>query len=274
MIPAIQSRMPLLIFTLFFLVLACNQKSPDKEAQSTAAENLNRYCLVCHTSQNIPEENLIAPPLEAVKRRYLTEYPDRDTFILHMTSFLMHPDQEKALMFGAVRRFQVMPKQPVDSATVMQIAAFIYSRELDKPDWFEDHYLENHPEGSTDLPAYGELFSHLDQSMDLHLNDGVKWNVSPAIKDKIQGIQAYLSGLKSENSIEDYPVLSQALRSKLPMLPSEEDPAIQAYARYQDILEQKIAYLEQADSKEQGEFALLGIIKQVYLFDAYFQSTQ
>lgn len=266
--------MPLLIYSLFLMILGCNQTSNGKETQSTAAENVNRYCVVCHTSQNLPEESLIAPPLEAVKRRYQTEYPVRDTFIQQMTSFVLYPDHEKALMFGAVRRFQIMPKQPIDSSAIAEIAAFIFDNRLDQPDWFEAHYQQSHPQASASLPDYQDQFKQLDETMDLHLNEGAKWIIPNELFARVGQLQAYVNSLKSENSLEDYPIIAQAIRSKMPSTSMSAFDNNTVYRNFQSVLETKIAYLEQSETKEQGEYALLQINQQLLLFDAYFMAKE
>ena len=45
-------------------------------------------------------------------------------------------------MFGAVKRFGVMPKQYVAEDTIAQIAAYIYDNDIDEPKWFQNHMNE------------------------------------------------------------------------------------------------------------------------------------
>ncbi|MCB0658854.1 MAG: hypothetical protein KDC57_22060 [Saprospiraceae bacterium] len=269
MSPRKHLMLAMILAILFFK--QCTSLSPQHPAQDTeVAGEVNRYCTVCHTTLSLPEENLIAPPLEAVKRRYLAEFPDRQEFVRRMTAFVINPQDSSALMYGAVRRFQVMPKQPVDSSLILAIAAFIFDQKLDQPEWFEGHYQQNHPESAAPARDYAALFSSLDQSIGLQLNQGLKWIIDPTIHRQIHLMQDYLVSLNQEFQMTDYPIIAQAIRIKLPHSDNSSDSGAGLYLKFQDVLETKIAYLEQAETKNQGEYALLEITRQLLLFDAYF----
>jgi hypothetical protein len=45
-------------------------------------------------------------------------------------------------MFGAVRRFGVMVKQPFSEDDIKLIADYMFDNNLEKPEWFDDHEKE------------------------------------------------------------------------------------------------------------------------------------
>lgn len=142
----------------FFLILTtCAQKvdenNPpilDEDIQQVdlvkAKQLLETTCISCH-SATAPEDSRLAPPLEAVKRRYLMAYPTLDEFTSNVVSFVSEPTEEKSMMFGAIQRFNLMPPVPFPEEDLKAIATYIYQFELERPEWFEEHYQEMHGEG-------------------------------------------------------------------------------------------------------------------------------
>ena len=61
-----------------------------------------------------------------------------------MVDFLIEPSEEKAIMFGAVERFDVMLPMAYSESDLNAVATYIYQFELEQPDWFEEHYQEMH----------------------------------------------------------------------------------------------------------------------------------
>ena len=45
-------------------------------------------------------------------------------------------------MFGAVKRFKVMPKLLLPIEDLEKIATFIYDNDVEKPEWMEEHMNE------------------------------------------------------------------------------------------------------------------------------------
>jgi cytochrome c553 len=143
---------------LFFFILAtCAQKVEDQvqilpvNAQVQvdlvkAKQMIESACISCH-SATASMENRLAPPLEAVKRRYLRAYPDIEEFTTQVAAYVAEPTEEKALMHGAVERFNLMTPIPYPEEDLVAIATYIYQFELDKLDWFEVHYQEMHGDG-------------------------------------------------------------------------------------------------------------------------------
>lgn len=138
--------------------LACGSPETEKpqslaplavvqEEDSTAYLLLKFQCFTCHNPAAPNHDALLAPPMEAVKRRYLALYPDRDSFIEKVAAFSAKPDKKTAVMYGAVKEFKLMPQMAFQPSQVQAIAEWMYDHELERPSWFEAHFQEAHPQG-------------------------------------------------------------------------------------------------------------------------------
>ena len=117
------------------------------EFDSVAYTLLQNNCMACHNAVGKTHDQLIAPPIIAVKRRYLKASDGRDDFIENMTAWATDPKEENALMKGAVDKFKVMPNLGYKETDMRKVAAFMYDNEMEKPEWFEEHFNEMHPDG-------------------------------------------------------------------------------------------------------------------------------
>ena len=148
----------LLPIIAFIVVLSCAEKTPDKKASTDevvsssevdlvkAKQLLKTSCYVCH-SPTAPENGRLAPPMEAVKRRYMETYPNKAVFIEKLSTFVTAPKEENAIMFGAVQQFNLMAPMPFPEEDLRAIAEYIFTEELEYPEWFDAHYEENHGKG-------------------------------------------------------------------------------------------------------------------------------
>lgn len=142
-----------LIFCLT-LMIACNQtKEKINTEQKLLVENVDQNeayelikirCYVCHQIDSKSHDELIAPPMVAVKNRYLMSYSDKTEFVESIVKWTKNPNQEQAKMRSAVARFKVMPYQEFDETEIRKIAEFIYENELEKPHWFDEREKEMH----------------------------------------------------------------------------------------------------------------------------------
>lgn len=126
-----------------------NLSMEQKAAIDTTSANyllLKQQCLICHGGAP-SHDKLIAPPMIAVKRRYMMRYNSQEAFEKGMLEWALNPTKEKALMRGAVAEFNVMPKPATPEEDIKKIVKFIYENELQAPDWFEDHYQQMHGSG-------------------------------------------------------------------------------------------------------------------------------
>lgn len=112
-------------------------------------------CYTCH-SPSASEEDRIGPPMIAIKKRYINNKTTKEAFIAAMQAWIKNPNAEQAKMYGAVERFGVMPKITFPEKTIIQIADYMYDFEIDKPDWFEAHYNEQHGNGKANGMRNGQ----------------------------------------------------------------------------------------------------------------------
>jgi hypothetical protein len=111
-----------------------NNEHPGKKLMET-------NCYVCH-SATASHENRLAPPMIAIKTRYINENTTKEAFINDLKAWIKNPNANDAKMYGAVKRFGVMAKQPFPDKTIEKIGEYIYDYDIEKPDWFEDHFKE------------------------------------------------------------------------------------------------------------------------------------
>jgi len=139
------------VLTLIFLV-SCRE-SPKTTLQVInenspsvlAADNphpgkilLEKECYTCHNPETAQNE-MIAPPMIAVKKHYLKATTSRDQFVKDIISWVKDPSEKNSRMPGALRKFGIMPYQSFPEETITQIAEYLYDNDIDTPDWFQSH---------------------------------------------------------------------------------------------------------------------------------------
>jgi cytochrome c2 len=160
----------LTILSLSFFLISCNTKNNENnsikntaEINSTKTENSEGYillksnCYACHSVTSKSHDEIIAPPMAAVKRRYKISYSSKEEFMEAIANWALNPTKENALMRGAVMQFNVMPKQPFHKENVMKIAKYIYDNELEKPEWLEKKFVQEHPGGKGKRMGRGRM---------------------------------------------------------------------------------------------------------------------
>ena len=108
---------------------------------------LKDNCYVCHNPAAKSHDDLLAPPLMAVKMRYSKQYTSKEEFITAIVNWVQNPTEEKALMKGAVNNFKVMPPLPIEVEKIKKIATYIYENDLEKPTWLPKHMQKMHKNG-------------------------------------------------------------------------------------------------------------------------------
>jgi len=147
------------IFTVIMLssavllfLLGCQSKSQENASESSeetlipnsissdSASNLLAInCYVCHDPASSSHDDLLAPPLAGIKKRYKNATDSRAAFVERMTSFAFNPTKEAAMMKGPVKRFGLMPKTALDKAQIEAIVQYIHDHEIPAPSWFGAH---------------------------------------------------------------------------------------------------------------------------------------
>lgn len=118
-----------------------------KPIESEGYKLLKQNCYACHNPLAASHDDLLAPPMVAVKRRYKVSYDSKEDFTKAIVEWSKDPKEENAMMRGAVDNFKVMPKQTFDENDLKVIAEYIWDNELEKPEWFDAHFKEKHPNG-------------------------------------------------------------------------------------------------------------------------------
>jgi nitrate reductase cytochrome c-type subunit len=119
------------------------ESSYGKKSEHPGKKLLETYCYICHNPTTPENGGRIAPPMIAIKTHYKNDDITKEEFINQIVSYASNPTQEKAKLFGAVRRFGVMPKQQFPEGVLEKIAEYIYDYEIEEPEWFKDHMKEN-----------------------------------------------------------------------------------------------------------------------------------
>lgn len=143
---------------LFVFFISCNEKKQDisvkmadanitAQIQSDGYTLLKNNCYACHSVTTKSHDEIIAPPMIAIKRRYKMNYNSKEEFVNAISNWALNPTKENALMRGAVMQFNVMPKQAFKQEDIEKIAEYIYDNELEKPEWFQKQFDEQHPNG-------------------------------------------------------------------------------------------------------------------------------
>jgi hypothetical protein len=110
----------------------------------SAANLLAITCYVCHDPGSSSHDDMLAPPLAGIKKRYLNATDNRVAFVERMTSFAFNPTEDAAMMKGPVKRFGLMPKTALDQPQVEAIVQYIHDHEIPAPTWFGAHEKQMH----------------------------------------------------------------------------------------------------------------------------------
>ncbi len=141
-----------LIIVLVFLASCQDSKKPSYSSKKEVKEIhpgkklLENNCYVCHSPTASHDERL-APPMIAIKKHYLSDKTTKEEFINSMQNWINNPTQENVKMYGAVRKFGIMPKQSFPEETIRQISDYMFDNDIEKPEWFESHYNEQRGKG-------------------------------------------------------------------------------------------------------------------------------
>ena len=111
--------------------------SPQLLAANLSPENVyNSRCKICHDVDKARNE-ILAPPMINIKKKYSFIYPDKESFINGIVNFTKNPANDKALMFGALKRFELMPQLNYPEKELKLAAEYIYNTDFKKPAWFK-----------------------------------------------------------------------------------------------------------------------------------------
>ena len=144
-----------ILFLASMALFSCNKKNENYKPVSDkdkleVSDNLEgkklmeTHCYLCHNPSAPEGEGRIAPPMVAIKARYIDkEGYNKEEFIAAVKSFVENPTEDKALMYGAVRKHGLMPKQAFPDGSVEKIANFMFDYQIEEPEWFKSHWQGN-----------------------------------------------------------------------------------------------------------------------------------
>lgn len=123
-------------------VTILNKKKITQKEQITQSnegyELMKANCYACHNPYTETHDNVIAPPMIAVKRMHSMKYTSKESFVNAVVAWASDPKEENALMRGAVMTYKVMPKQAFKEADL---------KKIEEPKWFAAHEKEMHDKG-------------------------------------------------------------------------------------------------------------------------------
>ena len=111
------------------------------DSDTKQGEHLYRtYCSSCHgLSLGMDMKQRVAPPIAAVRFHYIGTYPDKFSFVTAISNWVEKQDENKSLMYGAIRRFNIMPPIAISKEDTQKIASYIFAGNIEKPPGFDKH---------------------------------------------------------------------------------------------------------------------------------------
>ena len=85
-------------------------------------------CTTCH----FENKAVSAPSVVAFRARYISVFPQKKDFVDYMTTWIVQPREETALMPDAIEKHGLMPEMAFDSETLKTISAYIYDTNFSK----------------------------------------------------------------------------------------------------------------------------------------------
>lgn len=145
----------IVVMILLSLIHSCKKDNDNEYVATKHIENpethpgkklMETNCYVCH-SATANHEDRLAPPMIAVKKRYLKGGMNKKEFINSLQNWIKNPTTDNVKMYGAIERFGIMPKLVYPEDTIELIGDYMFDYEIDQPEWFESHYNSEKEKG-------------------------------------------------------------------------------------------------------------------------------
>jgi len=279
----------IIAIAILFLV-SCNKSKEDTTSEQIAVNKtkteppegytlFKNNCYVCHSVTSKSHDEIIAPPMIAVKRRYQKSYTSKEDFVEALVNWSKDPKEENALMRGAVQQFKVMPKQAFKEDDLKKIAAYIYDNDIEKPDWFEAHFKDEHGgegKGMGNGKGQGKGMGMQGQNnwiQQMNLNGDKKWDANLETTQGVETLQEILANDKSQ-SIEGFQNLEKQLTD---VVTNIFDKCTMKGASHDNLhtfllpLIKKIDMLKEVNSIEQGKMISTRISSHLSEYKSYFK---
>ena len=134
----------LIVPIIGIIILAAMPNSADLSKNSPVVLDTNEIedtlqlvknnCLICHGAGD-SHESMIAPPMHAVKNHYWKEGMSKESFVEDIVKWVKNPHEDNVHMYGAVQKFNIMPKIVVEEIHLNAIAGYIYDNDIARPNW-------------------------------------------------------------------------------------------------------------------------------------------
>ncbi|NOQ73386.1 MAG: hypothetical protein GQ574_15375 [Crocinitomix sp.] len=182
-----------------------NEGIPADNSDETAMMNegellMEQNCFACHfkTPDPAKKSEMIAPPMLRVQEHYKPVYPDKTEFVAAVMDMVNDPTEEKSLMPGALRKFNLMPKAAYDQSELKLIAEALFDMD------------------------FGATPNHHMQSSSLSLNDGEKWKLKASSIELINTTADQINTFESDK-VEDYNEFGKTIFSDVKTVMSDKD---------------------------------------------------
>ncbi len=228
---------------------ATKSVNPDFEK---AYELMKQNCFVCHFEKPdlSKKDHMIAPPMERIQAHYKPAYNSEEDFVKAITNWVKHPSEDKAMMPGAIRKFNLMPPLSISDSNLKLIAKALYRTDFGNPPNFN--------------PGKNQKMS---------LDNGKKRKINAYTKKEITEIQKSLKDFHSDD-LKAYHVLGNRIfdhtrKILLDKSYSKEDfrPIQQFFHQIEDDLHKLIAAKDIETAREQT-----GILQKKFdKFKMYFE---
>jgi len=205
------NKIAVIIITSLF-IFACNS-SENKETKKQVSDNnivienenseayklMKQKCMICHVEKPSPDMKgkMLAPPMMRIKEHYLPSFPNKEDFVSAIVEFSRNPTEDKVLMPGATRKFNLMPNLGYTEEDLKIIAEIIYDTD------------------------FGTM-QRMKKMGSLELDNGKKWELKPKAIEQINEITAKINNFSS-NNIEDYNQLGSEIFNKAKMMMLDKD---------------------------------------------------
>lgn len=138
-------------FIACILLTACLMsgcgKSPKQKAEAVFSSQeieqglqlLPTYCNTCHGVGGREMDEMLSPPLWAIRDFYLDQYPEPEPFVDAMVEFMQFPREENALMPSEVKNYGLMTTVSLSEADLRATAIVIYAGLIERPSWYRDY---------------------------------------------------------------------------------------------------------------------------------------
>ena len=141
---------------------------------ATGEELFAENCASCHIGSAESQER-VAPPIFGVRDHYIKAYPEKDDFINAITDWLAKPEAGKSIMPGAISKFELMPQLEIAKEDAHEIAEYLYKGDFKQPEWYQEHYRQEHGDGQGMGQGHGKGKGHGMKNGEGHGQTGGWW---------------------------------------------------------------------------------------------------